>query len=186
MSYIVSQTDNNSTISLGKTENEMLAQSFFFERDFIVNTVYVALGRVLLDPSRTIQFKCEMRAGRGSDHKLIVDDTPALSSSWVSEDALTEHGYNGFTFNGTTVLDSGFYYFCFISQVDLRYPVEFSIFKGQTFLGKFIKVEYGTGYYDTNKSLTMIIDGSWQSGAPDNRIIRTGDYVTTSIKDNIS
>lgn len=186
MSYLITHTDYNSTASLGTTENEIIAQSLYFGRNFIIKRAYVRFGTTINDPLRFVQYRCHIKRASGPNNQLDKRNSSVLSSNWFNEYNLVSDSYNYFTFDNSTVIGNGWVYFCFVANMDLNYELPFSIEEGGSFNEKFIHIKDGIGIHRSDKKLAIKIDGTWQSDPTIPKIIRSNDYVSTSIQDRES
>jgi hypothetical protein len=143
----------------------MIAQSLYFKRSFVLRRVTPRFSITTIDPAKDVQFRCEVRPAYGEDNLLDTSSSPVISSDWITDDLLPKNDYCQFQFDGVTVLTPGFYYLCFVPNVQLRFPIEMSMYSGGNFLGNLIEIQYGTGVYRNSDSLTIKVDGEWQSGS---------------------
>ena len=185
MGYIIQQLLYGDSVATFKTgeANGMIAQSLYFKRSFVLRRATPRFGITTIDPSKDVQFRCEMRSAYGEDNLLNINSPSALSSDWITDDILPKEDYCQFQFDGITVLPSGFYYLCFVCNVQLRFPIEMSMCSGGNFLGNLIEVQHGTGIYRSADSLTIKIDGAWQLGSATSSIIKEEIYTSTTIQD---
>ena len=186
MAYIIDKSSSYNDIEcLGLTENEMIAQSLYFNEDFIIRRVVQRVNSLTINSSKDLQFRCELRTAIGPDFLLDKNSIPVLSSSWIKDEVLLPtDDYARFLFDGLTVLQRGFYYLCFVSNVSLLNRIEFSAYSGGSSLGKLIKIDNGTGIYRQDKYLTLLVDGTWQLGQVAVLPITVSNiYMKTTIRD---
>jgi len=182
MSYLIQLTDYNSDISLGPNSGDVISQSLVFGKSFYLNKTYVRIGSRTIDEVFDVKIRIELRRVYGEDKLLNLSDDPVLSSSWVNDESITENEYNTFEFE-RILLGSGTYFFSFVSNLRVRFPISFSLQKGGSFRGKFIKKEYGSGTYRTDRSLVLKVDGSWNNAPYPITVHELNSYVTTTIQD---
>jgi hypothetical protein len=182
MGYLIQLTDYNSEIALGPNEGEAISQSLVFGKSFQLNSIIVRLGTVTIDPVIDLKIRCEVREAVSSESLLNFDDSPIMTSDWKTDNSLISNAYNAFELS-RTILDSGTYYFSFVSDVRARFPIYFSLKNTGTFRGKFIKTESGTGTYRSTYSLAVKIDGVWQVPPAPTTITEMNTYTQTTIRD---
>jgi len=166
--------------------DEIIAQSVYFDRNFILRYVTPRFSIITIDPAKDVRFRCEVREAYGDDNLLDPTSDPVISSEWITDDELVKDSYVQFPFDRVTEIPLGFHYLCFISNITLRFGIEMSIYTGGSFLGNLIKVKNGVGTYSSTSSLAIQIDGQWQAFSNYLSTLVTETYMTTTIRDETS
>jgi len=97
MTIIKQQENWNDSVQIGPQPGESVSQSFYFEKDFTINSVTVQFDSTNVDVAYDVKFRCEMRAAFGPDHLLDLSEDPIVSSSWVNDESIPPTKYT-FTF----------------------------------------------------------------------------------------
>lgn len=186
MGYIYIQSSYNQEATIGfSSSNESLNQSIVFGRNFQLNSATIRTALITPDLMKDIKFRIEVRSAKRSCHFLDMNDSPLRISPWIEDGDLISNDWNQFLFDRTD-LSSGIYFFSLVSNARLNIPQYFSIYRGGSYSGKFLKIENGTGIYREDTSLAIKIDGVWSVIPSFSNIYETGAYVATSIRDEES
>ncbi len=181
MTIIKQQSDYNFTANIGPTDKESVNQSLFFERDFTLNSVIVKFDSTNADVERDIKFRCEVRRAFGLDNLLDISRIPHDTSVWYNDEAIPPTEFT-FAMNGLE-LKAGTYFFSIVSNLRVATTALLSIQRGGSFLGKFIKIEFGSGVYRTDRSLMIKINGSWAETAGTIDEYDLGLFYQTTLRD---
>jgi len=181
MAILKSQLNHNDTVGFGIIDEESVNQSFFFEKSFILDSVTVEFDSTNQDPLRDVKLKCEVRAGIGKDSALDLTQSVIDESSWINDEDIPPTGYT-FALNGLN-LDSGTYWFTI--KTNSKSKSNLLLFqKGGSFLiNRFIHIRYGTGIYRNDRSLKIIINGTWGTERGNMNTLEINTYTTTTIRD---
>ena len=180
MAIIKQQENWNDSVQIGPQPKESVSQSFFFEKDFTIDSVVVQFDSTNIDTVYDVKFRCEMRSSYGPDYLLDLTEDPAVSSSWHNDEDVPPTKVT-FTLGGT--FNAGFYYFTIASNRQVKETCLLSYQKGGTFLGKYLNKEFGTGIYRNDRALFMEINGSWVGTLPKTNTVVRNAFTISIIQD---
>jgi|GEM_PF-6054545 len=180
MAIIKQQANWNDSVQIGPQPEESVSQSFFFEKDFSLDSVTVQFDSTNVDLNYDVKFKCEMRPAVGPDYLVDLSESPPIFSAWINDENIPPTKVT-FTLGGT--FNAGFYYFTIVSNMQVRETCLLSYQKGGTFLGKFLNKEFGTGIYRNDQALFMKVNGSWVGTLPKADTIERGVFTTSTLQD---
>ena len=181
MAIIKQQENYNFTANIGPTDRESVNQSLFFERDFTLDSVIVKFDSTNADVERDVKFRCEVRKAVGPDNLLDISRTVHDVSPWYNDEDIPPTEFT-FVLNSLELV-SGTYFFSIVSNLRVAIATLLSIQRGGTFLGKFIKIEFGSGTYKTDRSLMIKINGSWAETAGTMDEYDLGLFYQTTLRD---
>jgi len=183
MGYILTQEEYNDSLSFGPSYGESIHQSFYFDMDFQLNSITVRFGITTIDPATDLKFRCEVREASGDDYLLELDDDPIMVSSWHTDDSILANEYHQFELDRTE-LDAGTYFFSFVSNERIKYPIYFSLQNTGSYVGSLLKLVGGSGVYSSTQSLAVKIDGMWKPLEGNvNKVTIEETYMVTTIQE---
>ena len=180
MAIIKQQENWNDSVQVGPQPEESVSQSFFFEKDFSLDSVVVQFDSTNVDTAYDVKFRCEMRPSCGPDHLLDLTEDTLIYSSWHNDEDIPPTRVT-FTLGGT--FNAGFYYFSIVSNIQVRETCLLSYQKGGTFLGKYLNKEFGTGVYRTDRALFIEVNGSWVGTLPKTNVVERSAFTISTIQD---
>jgi len=183
MAIILQQSNYNANEEFGRTDNETVNQSLYFDRPFTLDSVTVRFDSTSVDIIHDIEFKCEVRISVGDDNLLDIREAVVDESIWYNDESIPPGEFT-FSLNGLS-FDSGFYWFTIKSNMIITQEFLIATYEesGGEFLGKFIKLKSGTGFYRRDTSLMIKINGSWGASIGKSETRIHNEYTETTIRD---
>jgi len=183
MAIILQQSSYNADEEFGRSPNETASQSLYFDRPFILNSVTVRFDSTSIDIVNDIEFKCEVRTAIGDDHLLDIRESVVDESPWYNDEDVPPGEFT-FVLNSLS-FDSGFYWFTIKSNqiINTEFLIATYEESGGEFLGRFIKIKSGTGFYRGDTSLMIKIDGTWGTSVGKYETRIHNEYTSTTIRD---
>jgi len=181
MAILKQQSNWNDSVQIGPFPNESVSQSFFFEKDFSLESAMVQFDSTNVDLAFDIKFRCEVRAAFGPDHLLDLTEDPLVFSDWINDENILPKEITTFPLSGS--LAGGFYYFTIVSNDQVRETCHLSYQNGGLFLGNFLKKEFGTGIYRNDRALFLKINGSWEGTLFENQITEADVFTIFTFRD---